>query len=193
MTTGTTLTRSFDVAELLVRADQRTIVGVAVPFGVASTVSDNGGYTSYQESFAPGSFARTIAERGGRVKLLRSHEAANLAVGRASLLREDPGGLWSEFAVSKTTAGDELLELVRDGVVDAFSIGFAGVRDRQQDGVTVRTEVKLYEVSAVNFGAHDGALIAGVRSALRLPADALKDLAMRRLAVAKLRHNLYGE
>jgi HK97 family phage prohead protease len=193
MTSNPLVTRSFAVADLLVRADQRTVCGIAVPFGIEALVSDDG-YSQYRESFAPGAFRRTIVDGGtGKVKLLRQHDGGTLAVGKASLLREDPQGLWAELAVSKIPAGDELLELVRDGVCDSFSVGFQPIADRQVGGVIVRTEVRLREISAVNFPAYAGAQIAGLRSAPTLSADALSDLAARRLAVARARSLLLSD
>lgn len=186
-----TLHRGFPAAELSVRNESRTICGVAVPFGVEATVSDNG-FTTYREQFARGAFARTIRDRMTKVKLLRSHDAQVLAVGRASLLREDAGGLWAEMSVSRTAAGDELLELVRDGVVDSFSVGFRPVAETvdHNSGAVTRTEVRLEEISAVNFPAYADASIAGVRSAPALTGAAAQDLAARRLKLARARHLL---
>jgi HK97 family phage prohead protease len=152
-------------ADLEIRGDGRTVVGLAVPFDSPTEINDLSG--RYHESFRRGSFARTIAERGQRVKFLAMHDHKTLPLGRATVLREDTHGLYGEFRVSATSAGDETLELIRDGALDGLSIGFAPVRDewsRDRSSV-VRAEVKLYEVSAVSFPAFDGAVIAGVRSA----------------------------
>jgi hypothetical protein len=66
--------------------------------------------------------------------------------------------------VSKTTAGDEALELLRDGALDSFSVGFAPIRHVKRDKVTVRTEVALREASLVTFPAYEDALVQAVRS-----------------------------
>lgn len=150
-------------AELEVRGDGRTVVGIAVPFGTATTITDATG--TYAESFERGAFSRTIAERGDRVKFLAHHNAQALPLGRATELREDPAGLVAAFRVSETVAGDEVLALIRDGALDALSVGFAPVRDRwAADRSTVeRLEVKLFEVSAVAFPAYESATILAVR------------------------------
>lgn len=156
--------------------DGRTIFGLSVPFGVSIEMFDwwDGEYT---EDFARGSFAKTITERGDKVKFLGQHDSrSQMPLGKATVLREDPAGLYSEFRVSKTQRGDELIELVRDGAMDSLSIGFVPVSETQTktDGKLhiTRTEVSLREVSAVTFAAYDGtATIDGVRGAH--PASAL--------------------
>lgn len=159
--------------------DGRTVHGLAVPYGVTAEVSD--GYGTYLEEFAPGAFTRSIAQRGDKVRLFTQHETRRFPIGRATNLVERPEGLHAEFYVSDTRDGNEALELVRDGVVDAFSIGFASVREQQRGKVTVRLEAALREVSLVHSPAYDGALVAGVRSAPILTADA----ARRRLALLR--------
>src|SRR5437773_762093 len=110
--------------ELAVRdsGDGRTLFGVVAPFGTPARVSDGG--PMYKEQFERGAFARTIRERGDSIRLNVAHDGARrLPIGRATLLREDAAGLYGEFKVSKTTAGEEALELARDGAV-SFSVGF---------------------------------------------------------------------
>lgn len=169
------LSRAF-VSDIEVRSggDGRTIHGVIVPFGVVARVSDGG--PAYNEMFQRGAFARTIQQAGSRVKLLSHHNARTNPLGRASLLREDAVGLYGEFGVSKTAAGDEALELVRDGALDSFSVGFGAIQHRKEADVLVRTEVKLREASLVTFPAYDGALIGGVRLE---DFDNIDDLAAR--------------
>jgi HK97 family phage prohead protease len=134
-----------------------------VPYGVTIAVRDVND-SMIREEFAPGAFSRSIQERGHKVKLLTQHDQRKLAVGRAVELREERDGLHASFEVARTRDGDELLELVKSGVVDSFSVGFTPIRDRQRGGVVVRVEAALREVSAVNFPAYEGAVIAGVRS-----------------------------
>jgi HK97 family phage prohead protease len=158
------LSREFTGLDLQVRADAagRTITGIVVPFDRVATVSDGG--PAYEESFRRGAFTKSIAERGDRVKLLSHHDRGRNPLGRATLLREDTAGLYGEFAVSRTTSGDEALELVRDGALDSFSVGFAPVKAVKTGKVTVRTEVHLREASLVTFPAYEDARIAAVRS-----------------------------
>lgn len=160
-------------------SEGRTIFGIAVPFGVPAEVDD--GYGRFTEEFERGAFARSIEQRGSKVKLFASHELRRFPIGRAARLEERPEGLWGEFVVSRTRDGDEALELVRDGAVDSFSVGFSPVKEKRRGSTVVRTEVALREVSLVAFPAYPDALVAGVRSAPILTADA----ARRRLALLR--------
>lgn len=181
------LTRA-TAADLVIRSDGRTIVGVAVPWDQPATVSDNG-RTSYVEQFARGAFARSIAERGARIPFLAHHQRQAMPLGKVTLLREDPQGLYMEARVSKTSAGDEALELVRDGALSGLSVSFAAIptgekwsRDRSS---VVRSEVRLREISAVAIGAYENALITAVRAAV---PPLTVELAARHLQLLKLRN-----
>ncbi|MDQ1202719.1 HK97 family phage prohead protease [Rhodococcus sp. SORGH_AS_0303] len=145
-------------------SDGRTVVGICAPFNQAADISERG--YRFSETIRPGSFAKTIAERGDRVKFLALHDARSMPLGRATLLREDASGLYGEFRVSKTQAGDEVLELINDGALDALSVGMRVISDTWNRDHTSRsiTEIALAEVSAVNFGAYSGAVILGTRS-----------------------------
>lgn len=163
--------------EVRTSGEGRTVYGILVPFDRSAEVDDGRGL--YVERFIAGAFARTIAERGNRVKLRAQHTSIPLPIGRFSLLREDPAGLYGEAPVSKTTLGDEVLELVRDGALDSWSVGFRPIRDRRgRDGATERLEVALREASLTDMPAYEGALVAGVRTT----SPALTpEAAMRRL------------
>lgn len=165
------------------RADEsaeRTVFGTLVPFGQTVTVDD--GWGEYRERFEFGAFARSIRERGAKVRLFRVHDAArNLPIGRAVSLSEERDGLHGSFLLGDTREADEALSLVRSGIVDAFSISFRPIRHREEAGVTVRTEVALVEVSLVGVPAYSGAEIAGVRSASSVLSV---DVARRRLTLA---------
>lgn len=170
------VTRSFADADLTVRNDGRTIYGLAVPFDVLTSIRDPEG--QYSEQFQRGAFAQTI-NRGAlhRVKLRMLHDDKSTN-GVAVELREDAAGLVAAMRVSKTQRGDELIELVRDGAFDQFSVGFQPVHtvwsdlgdvygNRSQNparnATATRTEVALREISVVDFAAYDSALIGGVR------------------------------
>jgi uncharacterized protein len=161
-------------ADLEVRSgsDGRTVHGIAVPFDSPTTVDD--GWGVYEETFRMGAFKKTLREQrlpdgSSKVKFLANHDRiGRFPLGRATLLEEQSVGLYGEFRVSKTPDGDAALELIRDGVIDAFSVGFQPVKERE-DMTAIppkveRLEVKLPEVSGVAFPAYAGALIAGVRS-----------------------------
>lgn len=161
-----TLLRTF-TPELEVRAaskggDGRTIEGLAVPYGQRQRITPD-----LVEQFARGAFNAQIAA-AHRVKFARDHPRLGGAViGRAVELRDDAAGLWGAWRVSATQAGDEALELARDGVLDELSIGFRERQNRRlDDGTIVRVTAHLVEVSLVMEGAYGrGALVSAVRRA----------------------------
>lgn len=161
------LVRDFQ-ADLEVRGgDGRTVVGLCAPFSTPAEISDISG--RYTEDIAPTAFDRTLAERGPeRVKFLCQHDRTGLPLGRAVVLEPRPEGLWGEFRVSATPAGDHALELIRDRALDSLSIGFQPIRDKWNATRTAvtRLEVRLAEVSACWAPAYETAAIAGVRSAV---------------------------
>lgn len=145
----------------------RTVHGIAVPYEQITDIrefDDRGRIVEHREKFTYGSFARSIKERGHKVKLLVGHDQRKLPVGKAVDLREDSAGLMAAFEISDTTAGNDLLTLVRDGIVESFSIGFTPVREQWEGDLRIHLEAMLREVSAVTFPAYQGAAIAGVRS-----------------------------
>jgi HK97 family phage prohead protease len=164
------LIRDF-VADIEIRSDGtgRTVHGILVPYNTPARVSDGG--PAYEEMFAPGAFARDIEARNGDfrgVKFLYQHQHDE-PIGRAVELRDDASGLFGAFRVAKTSKGDEVLELLREGVLDSFSIGFRPIDPAPGDPLNinepvVRVKAGLRETSVVTFPAYAGALIAGVRA-----------------------------
>jgi HK97 family phage prohead protease len=143
--------------------DGRTVHGIAVPFDTPTPIRDAMG--TYEEVFTRGSFSKTLQERGSRVKLLAHHDRQRLLGGRPRLW-EDDDGLHIEARIAATRDGNDILELVREGALDSFSIGFSpDVDDWSDDRSSVtRRAVRLHEVSLVPFPAYDGAVVAGVRT-----------------------------
>lgn len=153
--------------DLQVRSDGRTVFGIVMPYNVETKVND--GFGPYIEVFRQGAFAKSIRERGDRVKLLVNHEKYNkLPIGVSTGFKEDTVGLRGEFRISDTQQGDEVLTLIRDGVVDSFSAGFLPVIPSPREpvprsGIVERVEAKLDHVGAVAFPAYEGAQIHGLR------------------------------
>lgn len=157
--------------ELVRGGDGRTVHGIAVPWNSPSRVADPGTGV-YEEVFLRGSFEHTIRSGGAKVKFLVNHNKLAAPIGVATLLREDAIGLYTELRVSQTREGDDALELIRDGALDSFSVGFKPIRpdwpmtaQLAKRGQTVeRREVALREISAVSFPSYTGAAILGVRT-----------------------------
>lgn len=139
--------RSFEA-----RADveERTIVGLAVPYG---QLADIGG--AYQERFAPGAI-----DSVEDVKLFYGHEEP---IGKIVEGRDTEEGFEIVARVSQTPKGDEVLTLMRDGVLNKFSVGFIPVESDKDGSTITRTKVDLKEVSVVPFPAFAGANITEVR------------------------------
>lgn len=109
------------------------------------------------------------------MKVLAFHESRQLPLGKPVRLEEQADGLYIEARISDTQDGNDALTLVRDGVLDGFSVGFTvplgGDVFHQVEGREVRTILKanIHEVSLVNFPAFDDARVESVRQASDVP------------------------
>jgi HK97 family phage prohead protease len=145
-------TRSLELR--LENLEERTITGIAVPYGQDANI---GG--AYVERFAPGAI-----DSVENVKLFYGHNSEMLPVGKVIEGRETEGGYEITGKISETALGNDVLTLMRDGVLNKFSVGFMPV-EQERDGNTVtRTKISLKEVSVVNWAAYDSADITEVRS-----------------------------
>lgn len=146
--------KSLEIKDQSVDMDQRIVEGYA-----STADLDQGG-----DIIHPGAFAKTIRERfsAGKIKVLRNH---NALIGIPLEMSEDGKGLWTKSRISKTQAGDETLELARDGALSAMSIGYAipNGKSEEKDGVRHIKEVKLFEYSMVDFPMNEAAIITGVK------------------------------
>lgn len=135
--------------------EQRTLAGIAVPFNEVIKVG------GIQEKFERGSIT-SIED----VKLFSSHKDP---IGVVTRGEETEDGYLIEARISDTEKGNEILTLMRDGVLNKLSVGFSPVKDRKEDGVIVREAVNLKEVSVVAFPAYSNADVLSVRE--DAPAD----------------------
>ena len=149
-----------ETREFEVRADieERTITGLAVPYGQDANI---GG--AYMERFVPGAISDVTD-----VKLFYGHEEP---IGKVLTGRDTEAGYEITAKVSDTARGNEVMTLMRDGVLNKFSVGFVPL-ESERDGQTVtRTKVSLKEVSVVPFPAFAGANITEVREDGGTPAE----------------------
>ena len=148
-------TREFDV-----RADleERTITGLAVPYGQDANI---GG--AYNERFVPGAITDVTD-----VKLFYGHEEP---IGKVLSGRETDEGYEITAKVSDTARGNEVMTLMRDGVLNKFSVGFVPLESEREGSTVTRTKVSLKEVSVVPFPAFAGANITEVREDGGTPAE----------------------
>lgn len=139
----------------VVDTDQRTITGLAVPYGQEIAIANN----TY-ERFAPGAI-QSIED----VKLFWNHDEP---IGKVVEGRETDEGFEITAYISETPRGEEILTLLRDGVLNKFSVGFIPVENERDSNVVVRTLVDLKEVSVVPFPAYSGANISEVREEVEI-------------------------
>jgi HK97 family phage prohead protease len=160
------LHRAFPV-NLAVRdgGDGRTLIGPLVPWGVEARVLDRGRLVV--ETFQRGALADADP---ARVPLTAKHPRDNqeLPIGVTVELEERADAAWGAWRVSKTTAGDEVLELARDGVPLGLSVGFTeapgGSRWSPDRRRVTRTRAQLDHVAVVRVPAYAGAGVVGVRA-----------------------------
>jgi uncharacterized protein len=166
------LTRTHHVGlEIRESAEGRTLTGLAVPYGVPTRIGP------YVETMVRGVFA-DATDAPDEVKVMAAHAHDSLPIGRALTLTETDEGLIAELLVSDTTAGRDVLTLVRDGVATGLSVGFMPVVDQWNVNRTAvtRTRAALIEVSVVAHPAYDGARIAAVRTLASVPLFTLARL-----------------
>jgi len=140
-------TRSFEVR---LDAETREVVGLAVPYG---QVADIGGM--YREQFVPGAI-RSVED----VKLFWQHSEP---IGKILKGRDTEAGFEIRAKISDTPRGNEAYTLLRDGVINKFSVGFMAVEQTREADLVTRTLVDLKEVSLVSFPAFAGASVSEVR------------------------------
>lgn len=118
-----------------------------------------------------GCYAKSISDhkaKGTAPKLLWSHDRTGLPVGKINHLEEDSKGLLFEGKLSKTTMGSDLYILAQDDAINRFSIGYNVVREKWNNtgGYNELHELKINEISFVNFACNDDSILLGVKSAI---------------------------
>lgn len=132
-----------------VDTDTREITGLAVPYNQTTNVG------GYKERFEKGAFGDATD-----VKLFYGHSEP---IGLVTKGEDTDEGYLVTARISKTARGDEVYTLMRDGVLNKFSVGFLAGEHRMEDDVVVRTKAVLKEVSVVAFPAYEGASVSEVR------------------------------
>jgi len=164
--------------------DQRILFGPLLPWGVEARVLDRGRIVV--ETFERGALAGADP---ARVPLTARHPRDNqeLPIGVGVELDERADAAWGAWRVSRTAAGDEVLELARDGVPLGLSIGFrevpGGSRWSPDRRRVVRTRAELDHIAVVRTPAFVGAGVVGVREQGSWPPEAFP-----LLSIARLRH-----
>ena len=150
------------------------------PFELKSLDDQTGVFEGYAAVFGnmdeggdvvePGAFAKTLQERGQRVKICWQHDWRE-PIGKPLELREDAQGLFVKARLSDTQRGRDALTLLRDGVVDELSFGYETIKSewgKDGDGQRVHLlkELRLYEISPVTVAMNEQARISAVKAAI---------------------------
>ena len=132
----------------------RTVSGVAVPYGVAATVSDG-----TKVIFEAGS----LPTDGKAPKLYVNHDSEQ-AVGIVTERVETSEGMMFSARFSKTSRADEALQLSLDGVIDSVSVGVNPTKFKiKDDGTMLVQAADWLEISLVTGRpAFAGAVITDV-------------------------------
>lgn len=150
-----------------------TILYKAAPVGELIDADEKAGiikgYGSYfgnkdsdNDVITKGAYKKTIAENGDRVKYLYQHDM-NQPIGKMTELYEDDKGLVFVAEIAKTQLGNDVVELMKSGVITENSVGIMPMQKNNKGDYREITEVKLYEISAVTLAANDQAKILDVK------------------------------
>jgi HK97 family phage prohead protease/HK97 family phage major capsid protein len=135
---------------------------LAVPYGQVADIAG-----MYREQFVPGAI-RSVED----VKLFWQHSEP---IGKILEGRDTEEGFEIRAMISDTPRGQEAYTLLRDGVINKFSVGFMAVEQTRDGDLVTRTLVDLKEVSLVSFPAFAGASVSEVRQEEQTVAEVVAD------------------
>lgn len=136
---------------------------------VAVYLAKFGNVDSDNDVIQKGAFKKSIQERGPetssnrKIAFLRHHDWEK-QIGVFSKLQEDDNGLFAVGRLGTSTMGEDAWRDYQDGIIKEHSVGFQRVSDKTKwvkdtsnpmGGFTLLQEVKLWEGSAVTFGANE--------------------------------------
>jgi hypothetical protein len=111
----------------------------------------------------PGAFDASLAA-GHKVRFLRQHDHSKV-LGTVLELKADPHGLRGRFRISRTPLGEETYQLLKDGALDSFSIGYLPDEAEHKDnGVRELKQLTLLESSVVSLPMNPRALVTAVKA-----------------------------
>jgi len=131
---------------------------------------------SDNDMITKGAFTKSIQERGPqsagnrKIAFLRHHNW-EMQIGKFLELNEDENGLFAVGELGTSTQGEDAFRDYEDGIIREHSIGFQYIADKtkwipdssvEAGGYFSVNEVKLYEGSAVTFGANEMTNVVGV-------------------------------
>ena len=132
---------------------RREISGLAVPYNVEATVSD-GTRVKIMRGALP--------VDGPAPKLLQNHDGTEI-VGLVTARKDEEDGMYFTARISKTRAGDDAIELIKDGAIDAVSTGIDPIKASYDKGGTlVVKSARWRELSIVGEPAFADARITQI-------------------------------
>jgi uncharacterized protein len=115
----------------------------------------------------PGAFTRSIQDWGPQAKnrlwFLEGHDS-NKPIAKPFEVKQDNYGLLFTVKMPNTTRGKDMLALYEEGHITEHSIGFVTTKESKKSEYNEITEVKLYEGSAVLWGANENTPTVSVKS-----------------------------
>lgn len=115
----------------------------------------------------PGAFTKTINENGptgkNRIFHLWQHKTDQI-LGKPSIIKEDGFGLYFESQIEDTTLGNDVLKLYDKGIINEHSIGYSVVKFENHEDHFKLTEIRLFEISAVTWGANAETPTVGMKT-----------------------------
>ncbi len=185
MTDRPTIERYLPLTDMVVRSEAggNIIDAYAAMFDSPAEIRDRQGH--YTETIARTAFDRTISQRGiDSVGVIFNHgktihgtpsERFSMPYGKPLAIRADSKGLFTSTEVSRTELGEEILQLVNDGVIKGQSFSGAIYDSKDVPSVQrgslptkVRTELGLREYGLTPFPAYEDAQVVAVRADLEL-------------------------
>lgn len=148
--------RNMEIENLEVRTDTAMVSGYAAVFEKKTKP-----FWGFQEQIRSGAFKSSLENRK-RILALWNHDD-NQPIGSTDggqlKLNEDERGLFFELAPIDTTAGRDVKEMIRSGVVKGVSFGFVCKKDEwdetdPQNIVRTLIDVDLIEISPTAFPAY---------------------------------------
>lgn len=136
---------------------------------VAVYLAKFGNVDSDNDVIQKGAFKKSLQERGvtapgnRKIAFLRHHDWEH-QIGTFVKLQEDDNGLFAVGKLGTSTKGEDAWRDYQDGIIREHSIGFQRIADKTKfvkdtsnpmGGFTLLQEVKLWEGSAVTFGANE--------------------------------------
>lgn len=161
---GDKVERRFYACELRApEKDSRTVEGYAAVFNSDSEIM----WGSWVERIAPGAFSEVLKDDA---VALFNHDP-NLILARNGVnmtVTEDERGLKYRFDAPNTTAGNDLLENLRNGNIKQSSFAFTvkeetwnDSKDRSKPSIrTINKVERLYDVSPVTYPAYPDTTVA---------------------------------